>query len=142
MSLVWTSSNNKYATVSETGVVTLKKSGIGKTVTIKATSTDGSGVAATYKIKIMKHAVKRVSIKTASKTLNTGKSMTLKTTIKTTGKDVNKKLQWISSDPEYATVSKAGKVTAKKDGKGKTVTITAMSTDGSGKKASVKIKIK
>ena len=141
-SLKWISSNSKYAIVSETGVVTLKKAGIGKTVTITATSTDGSDVKATYKIKIMKHAVKRISIKTASRTLKAEKSLTLKTTVKTTGENVNKKLQWISSDPEYATVSKTGKVTAKKAGKGKTVTITAMSTDGSGKKASVKIKIK
>lgn len=68
--------------------------------------------------------------------------MTLKTTIRTTGKKVNKTLRFTSSNTKYATVNKKGKVTAKKAGKGKTVTITAKATDGSGKKAKVKIKIK
>ena len=49
---------------------------------------------------------------------------------------------WSSSNTKYATVSKNGKVSAKKAGKGKTVTITAKATDGSGKKAKVNIKIK
>ena len=39
-------------------------------------------------------------------------------------------------------VSAKGKVTAKKAGKNKTVTITAMSTDGTNKKARVRIKIR
>lgn len=42
----------------------------------------------------------------------------------------------------HATVTSKGKVTAKKAGKGKTVIITAVSTDGTNKKAKVKIKIK
>ena len=42
----------------------------------------------------------------------------------------------------YATVSSSGKVKALKAGKKKTVKITAMATDGSGKKATKIIKIK
>ena len=42
----------------------------------------------------------------------------------------------------YATVNSKGVVTTKKAGKGKTVKITATATDGSGKKATIKIKIK
>ena len=136
----WKSSNQKYATV-KNGRITLKKQGIGKTVTITATAADGSGKKATIKIKIMRHAVKSIKLSTSKKTLKAGKSMTIKATVGTTGKNANKTLEWTSSNSKYATVSKKGKVTAKKAGKGKTVTITATSTDGSNKKAKVKIKI-
>lgn len=140
--VTWKSSNKKYATVDKNGKITLKKAGAGKTVTITATAKDGSGKKATIKIKIMKHAVKSIKITAPSKTLKAGKSMKLKTTIKTTGKSVNKTIKWTSSNKKYATVNSKGKVTAKKAGKGKTVTITATATDGSNKKAKVKIKIK
>jgi hypothetical protein len=140
--VTWKTSNKKYATVDSKGNVSLKKAGIGKTVTITATAKDGSKKKASFKIKIMKDAVKSLKLKAASKTLQAGKSMTIKTTVKTTGKSVNKKLKWISSNTKYATVNSSGKITAKKAGKGKTVTITAVSTDGSNKKAKVKIKIK
>ena len=137
----WKTSNKKYATVSTKGIVTLKKAGIGKNVTITATAKDGSGKKASVKIKIMKNAVKRIKVTAPKKTLKAGKSMTLNATVTTTGKHVNKTLKWKSSNTKYATVNKKGKVTAKKAGKGKTVTITAVSTDGSNKKGSVKIKI-
>ncbi|MBD5464778.1 MAG: hypothetical protein HDR22_02995, partial [Lachnospiraceae bacterium] len=97
---------------------------------------------ATYRFQIMKHAVKSITLKAPKKTLKAGKTMTVKTTVKTTGKSANKSLKWTSSNKKYATVNSKGKVTAKKAGKGKTVTITASSTDGSNKKATVKIKIK
>ena len=136
------SSNSKYASVDKKGKVTVKKAGIGKNVTITITALDGSQVKASYKFKIMKHAVKKISLKAPKKTLKAGKTMTVKATVKTTGKSANKSLKWTSSNKKYATVNKKGKVTAKKAGKGKTVTITAASTDGSNKKANVKIKIK
>ena len=68
--------------------------------------------------------------------------MTLKAVVKTNGKSANKTLKWSTSNKKYATVTSKGRVTAKKAGKGKRVTITAVSTDGTNKKASVKIKIK
>ena len=139
--VTWTSSNKKYATVSSTGKVTLMKAGAGKTVTITATAKDGSGKKATYKIKIMKHAVKSISLK-AAKTVKAGKKVKVKATVKTTGKSVNKKLKWMTSNKKYATVSSSGVVKTYKAGKGKTVTITVASTDGSNKKKTVKIKIK
>ena len=141
-SVTWKSSKPKYATVSRTGKVTLKKAGIGKTVTITAEALDGSGVKATYKIKIMKHAVKKITLTADKKTVKAGKSIKLKATVTTTGESANKALKWTSSNTKYATVSKSGKVTTKKAGKGKTVTITATATDGSAKKAKIKIKIK
>ncbi len=140
--LTWSSSNKKYATVNSKGVVTTKKAGAGKTVTITAKAQDGSGIKATYKITIMKHAVKSVKLKAKTKQVKAGKKLTLKTTVKTTGKKVNKTLKWSSSNTKYATVNSKGVVTAKKAGKGKKVKITAKATDGSGKKATITIKIK
>lgn len=140
--LTWTSSNSKYAMISQTGVVTTRKAGAGKTVTIMAASRDGSDITASYKIKIVKDAVKSINLKTLGKSVKAGKKITVKATVKTTGKTANKTLQWSSSNTKYATVSKKGVVTAKKAGKGKTVKITAMATDGTGKKAVIKVKIK
>lgn len=139
--VTYKTSNKKYATVSASGKVTLKKAGAGKTVTITATAADGSGKKASYKITIMKNAVKSVKLKSA-KTVKAGKKLKVKATVKTTGKKVNKKLKWTSSNTKYATVSASGVVKTKKAGKGKTVKITAVSTDGSNKKGTVKIKIK
>lgn len=140
--VTWKTSNKKYATVDAKGRLTLKKAGIGKIVTITATAKDGSGKKASIKIKIMKDAVKSIKVTTPQKTLKAEKTVTLKATVKTTGKRVNRTLKWQSSNTKFATVNKNGKVTAKKAGKGNSVIITAVSTDGSNKKARVKIKIK
>ncbi|MGN0437191.1 MAG: Ig-like domain-containing protein [Lachnospiraceae bacterium] len=52
-SLKWTSSNPEYASVDSKGIITGNKAGIGKIVTITATSKDGSNVKATYKVKVV-----------------------------------------------------------------------------------------
>lgn len=137
----WKSSNKKYATVDAKGNVTVKKAGAGKSVTITAIAADGSGKKATYKIKIMKDSVKSVTLK-ANKSLKAGKSLKVKATVKTTGKNANKTLKWTSSNTKYATVSAKGVVKAKKAGKDKKVKITAAATDGSNKKKTITIKIK
>lgn len=53
----------------------------------------------------------------------------------------NKAVTWTSSNNNYAAVDANGKVTAKKAGAGKTVTITATAKDGTGKQAAYQIKI-
>ncbi|HCT93160.1 MAG TPA: hypothetical protein DF613_17505 [Lachnospiraceae bacterium] len=138
--VTWTSSNKKVATVNSAGVVTLKKKTGGKSVTITATARDGSGVKATYKIKSMKGVVKKIVI-SGKKSEKAGNSLKLKAKVTAT-KNANKKLKWMSSNKKYATVSNSGKVKTLKAGKGKSVKITAMAIDGSGKKKSVTIKIK
>ena len=134
--LLWKSSNTKVATVTQGGVVTLKKKTGGKKVTITATATDGSKKYASWKITSMKGIVKK-----GSKPVKAGKKLKLKAKVTAT-KKANKKLLWTSGNAKYATVNAKGIVTTKKSAKGKTVKITAMATDGSGKKKTVKIKMK
>lgn len=138
--LKWTTNNKKIATVDKNGVVTINKKAGGKTVKITAEATDGSKKKATFTIKIMKGVVKKVKI-SGSKTVKSGKTLKLKAKV-TASKGANKSLKWTSSNTKYATVTSSGKVKALKAGKKKTVKITAMAVDGSGKKATFKVKIK
>ena len=82
-------------------------------------------------------AAKKAKLKLNKKkvTLYVGKSVQLKV------KGTKKKAKWKSSNKRYATVDSKGKVKALKAGKGKKVKITAMATDGSGKKKVVTIEI-
>ena len=137
--MAWKSSNTKVATVNSNGVVTIKKKTGGKSVTITATAKDDSGKKATYQIKVMKGVVKKVTV-SGKKSVKAGKTLKLKAKV-TASKGANKKLKWTSSNPKYATVTSSGKVKAFKAGKGKKVKITAMATDGSGKKKTVTVQI-
>lgn len=140
--LEWTTSDKEYATVSNKGVVMTKKAGAGKTVTITVKAKDGSKKQAKVKIKLMKNAVVKITLKANSKTLKAGKKMTVKAVVKANGKKANKALEWTCSNSKYATVSNKGVIKVKKAGAGKSVTITARSTDGTNKKASLKVRIK
>lgn len=140
--ITWSVGTIKYATVDSRGVVTTKKAGKGKSVTVTAAAADGSGVKASVRLRLMKNAVTKVKILRAPKTLKTGKSVRLKADVRTDGKSANKTLLWTSSDSRYAVVTANGTVTAKKAGKGKYVKITAAATDGTGKTADVRIKIR
>ena len=131
--------DKNYASI-KSGVVTVKKAGAGKTVSVKATAADKSGKSAAIKIKIMKHAVTKITIKKKSLSVKAGRKVTLKPVVKTSGKSANKTLEYTSSNQKLATVKK-GVVTTKKGKKGK-VTITIKSTDGTNKSVKVKINIK
>ncbi|MCR5283167.1 MAG: family 16 glycosylhydrolase [Lachnospiraceae bacterium] len=139
--LTWKSSNPKYATVSDKGVVTTKKAGAGKTVTITAAANDGSGKIGTYKIRIMKHAVKKITLKASKKTVKAGKSVKIRAKVNPSDAKTNRTLTWSVDNSAYATVSKKGVVKTTLAGKGKTVKITAAATDGSNKKKTITIKI-
>ena len=138
--LLWKSSNPKVATVTQNGIVTLKKKTGGKKVTITATAIDGSGVSASWKIISMRGIVKKVKI-TGAKQVKAGKKLKLKAKVSAT-KKANTKLLWVSSNPKIVTVNAKGVEKALKFAKGKSVKITAMATDGSGKKAMIRLKIK
>jgi hypothetical protein len=137
--LTYKCSNTKYATVSSSGVVKAKKKGAGKTVTITATAKDGSGVKATYKVKISKKAVKSIKV-TAPKTAKAGKKVKLKTTV-TPKKGAYTKVSYKSLTTKYASVSSKGVVSIKKNAKGKTIKIQVKTLDGTNKKKVVKIKV-
>ncbi|MDO4476080.1 MAG: Ig-like domain-containing protein [Lachnospiraceae bacterium] len=132
----WTSSNTKYATVNDKGLVTTKKAGAGKKVTITATGYGNKKASIT--IKIMKGQVTKVSI-SGSKTVKAGKTVKLTARVTTKNGKANTKVRWTSSNPKVATVSSSGKVKGVKAGK---VTITARALDGSGRKATIKITVK
>lgn len=140
--ITWSSSSPTYASVNSRGVVSTRKMAGGKTVTITASAVDGSGTKSSVRIRIRKDSVKKVTIRNAPRSLKAGKSITLRAAVKVTGKDVQKALKWKTSNSKYAAVSASGKVTAKKAGRGKKVTITVTSQDGTNKKASIRIKIK
>lgn len=127
------SSNKKIATVSSSGYVKGVKTGKCKvTVTSKKNKKK--------KAKITINVVKKVtSIKIAQpqNPLYAGNSVTLKTTVNPTAGSY-KKVKWSSSDKTVATVSSAGKVTGLKAG---TVTIKAVSVEGSKKTGSIKLTV-
>ena len=110
---------NAYATM-KSGVVTVKKKGLGKTIVVRA--------------------VTKITVSKKSLTVKAGKKVKIKPVVKANGKNANKTVEYISSDEKLATVKK-GVVTTKKGKKGK-VTITVRATDGTGRNVKVKIKIK
>lgn len=136
--------DKKYASISSKGVLSAKKGGAGKTVTVTATAKDGSKKKASVKVKIMKNAVTKITLKAGKKTVKAGKKITVKATVKTNGKKASKTLAWSidKKSKKYASINSKGVLSTKKSGKNKTVTVTATATDGTKKKATIKIKIK
>ena len=108
----WKSSNAKIAQVK--GEKLDFSGGKTGTVTLTATSTDGSKATATVKL-IVVNAVRGVKITNGDTRLTAGKKLTLKAEINPEFA-TNKKLVWSirPEDAAYATISQKGVVTAKK----------------------------
>lgn len=123
-----------------TGVVTFKKNAGGKRVVITATAKDGSKKYAKITLACMKGSVKAIKL-SGKTTVKAGQTTKVTAKVTTQNGSANRSLAWTSSNTKLATVDKYGKVKTIKGKKG-TVTITARATDGSGKKASIKIRIK
>lgn len=138
--VTWKSSNTRIATVSSTGIVTFNKNAGGKKVTITATAKDGSKKYARITLACMKGSVKSIRL-SGKTTVTNGQSTKVTATVTSQGGSANRSLAWSSNNTKLATVDKYGKVKTIKGKKG-TVTITAKATDGSGKKATFKIRIK
>lgn len=140
--VTYTSSDSKVVTVDSKGKITAKKTAGGKSAVITVRAKDRGTVVAKVKVTVAKKiAVKKITLSTKKnqKTLKAGKS--LKITASISPKNAtNKEITWSVSNKKYATI-KNGKLTAKKAGIGKTVTVTAKAKDGSKKKATMKIKI-
>ena len=120
--IIWTSSNENIATVSENGVIKAVATG---DVIIKAVTVDGSFQQQCRVLVIQ--PVTSITISSDSIKLARGKTKTLKATIAPEDA-TDKEIIWSSSDEEIATVSATGVVTAKKAGY---VSISATSKDGS-----------
>ena len=103
------------------------------------TITTANGFSKKVRIQVMKKPVKKLTVKAGKHNLKKGKKLKLKVKAKPGKKLASTQYCWKSSNKKIAAVSAKGVVKAKKKG---TVKITVYATDGSGKKKSVKIKVK
>lgn len=127
--VTYKTSKKKVAVVSKKGVITAKKTG---KATITVASKANPKKKAKVKVTVVKGKVTSVTLDKTTVSMKAGESLTLKATVKTSGKKPNKSVVWSSSDEAVATVSEKGVVKAVKAG---SVQITAMATDGTQKKA-------
>ena len=130
--VVWSSSNEAVATVSD-GTVTAAKAG-----TTEITATAGN-VKATCTVTVSDPVYKVTDIKLTaapSRRIAAGKKVKLKASIATSNA-TDKSVTWTSSNKQVATVNAKGLVTFKKNAGGKKVTITATAKDGSKKFAKI-----
>ena len=133
--LQWISSDEKVATVDQSGKVTATGDG---TCTITATSTDGTNISAECAITVdSKIYVTGITVEPATMTLFTGETGELKATIEPDDATVPD-IIWSSSDDKVATVDGSGKVTAVAPGE---AVITATSKDDSSKKATCTVTV-
>lgn len=137
--VTWKSSNSKVAKVDKKGKISAKKAG---TATITATAKDGSKKKVSFKVKVVTGKVTSIKVDKTEVALVVGGTKaeaeaSVKATVKTSGKKASKYLGWSTSDEKVATV-KNGKITAIAPG---TVTITVKATDGSKKKATIKVTV-
>ena len=130
--VVWSSSNEAVATVSD-GTVTAAKAG-----TTEITATAGN-VKATCTVTVSDPVYKVTDIKLTaapSRRIAAGKKVKLKASIAPSNA-TDKSVTWTSSNKKVATVNAQGLVTFKKNAGGKKVTITATAKDGSKKFAKI-----
>lgn len=130
--VIWSSSNAKVASIDQDGLITCYRAG---TVTITCAAADGSGQKVTFKLEVVKR-MQELLVKDAAvvggKTLDLNKLVTI-APVDTT----NKKLYWeliddgSYDDVAFATVTSAGRLTAKKVTSPKTVRVVAWPDDGS-----------
>lgn len=130
--VVWSSSNEAVATVSD-GTVTAAKAG-----TTEITATAGN-VKATCTVTVSDPVYKVTDIKLTaapSRRIAAGKKVKLKASIAPSNA-TDKSVTWTSSNKKVATVNAKGLVTFKKNAGDKKVTITATAKDGSKKFAKI-----
>lgn len=130
--VVWSSSNEAVATVSD-GTVTAAKAG-----TTEITATAGN-VKATCTVTVSDPVYKVTDIKLTaapSRRIAAGKKVKLKASIAPSNA-TDKSVTWTSTNKKVATVNAKGLVTFKKNAGGKKVTITATAKDGSKKFAKI-----
>lgn len=138
----WTSSNTDVATVSG-GMVSVKNVSSNSTVRITAESSDGSDISATVTIHV-KPAATRVTVWKRGTSemvteigLEQGGVYSLEARVEP--QDAAQNVVWRSTNTQVAEVDSTGKVTA--GARNGTATITATSSDGSNRSASVRVTV-
>lgn len=142
------SSEDKIVSASiSSGIVTIKATGNGiGTANVTVATTDGTNIKKVIKVKVINppSALALTLPKDRSEMLSYGKTMTIKPIFYTDNGPIeqsSKKLIWKSSNPSIISVSSSGTVkSCLKYNVSSDVTITAETTDGSGLKASIKLK--
>ena len=132
--LVWTTSDENIATVSESGLVTAVAVG---EVTITATSQSTPDISATCRVSVVPTPVASITLSQTSVSLKATETVSLTATVApetATIKDVT----WTSDNPKVATVDENGVITAVTAGE---AVITAAATDGSGVFNTVKVQV-
>ena len=132
--LTYTSSKPSIAKVSGNGKIVAGKKAGTTVITIRT----ANGLQKRLTIRVMKKAVKKIKLSGVKK-LKVGKKLKLKAKITPKKKYASAAVFWVSGNTKIATVTQSGVVKAKKKGK---VKITAIATDGSGKKKVIKLTIK
>ncbi len=141
-----------YVSIDKNGLLSVKK-GIpeGTVITVRAAAKDGSGAEGAYAVTVC-HKVTAVRIlmdhepvRSASayavdlpETDQTDNMISLSAELTTAAGEAETRPVWTSSQPKVAKVASDGTVTALKAG---TTVITCKASDGSGKKAAVKVKV-
>ena len=131
--IVWSSSNDKVATVSSKGKVKARKNGKA-TITAKVA---GTKVKAACKL-VVGTPVQKVNLNKSSVQLEVGKQFQLKSSV-SPKKPTNKKVNYKSSRKSVATVNSKGTIKALKNG---TTKITATAADGTGKSATCTVTVR
>lgn len=122
--LMWTSSDESVATVSQSGLVTAVAAGH---AVITATTTDGTDLSASCDVTVLQVQAESIQLNVTTAGLNEGSTLQLTATVLPKECDI-KTVIWASNNPSVATVDNNGLVTTHSVG---TATITAITTDGS-----------
>ncbi len=122
--LMWTSSDESVATVSQSGLVSAVAAGH---AVITATTTDGTDLSASCNVTVSLVQAESIQLNVTTAGLNEGSTLQLTATVLPEECDI-KTVIWASNNPSVATVDSNGLVTTHSVG---TATITAITTDGS-----------
>ena len=132
--LVWTTSDENIATVSESGIVTAVAVG---EVTITATSQSTPDISATCQVSVVPTPVASITLSQTSVSLKATEMVSLTATVAPETATI-KNVTWTSDNPKVATVDENGVITAVAVGE---AVITAAATDGSGVKATCSVAV-
>lgn len=130
--VTYTSSDSKVATVSASGVV----KGINGGVALISCKSEDTGLVR-YTLVVVEEKVTSISLSSTSYILGLNKTHTLKATV-TSNFASNTKVKWTTSNSKIVTVSQKGVIKGLKLGY---ATITATAQDGSGVKATCRVRV-